>query len=229
MKAAVLFSGGKDSCLALHHAREQGIEVSCLIHLLSDDKESYMFHTPNAELTTLQAQAIGIPLIRKTTAGKKEEELADLRDAIKEAQQKYDIDAIISGAVMSTYQASRIQRICHELGLWSLNPLWQMNQVALINAIINAGFTVHIVGIFAYPLEQEWLGRIIDTSTITEFAALGDTIGFNPAGEGGEYETFVSDGPCFKSRITFDIKNANVTYDNHAGTLTITDGQVVQK
>ena len=73
MKLGVLFSGGKDSTLALHKTAEKE-QVTCLITLRSKNPESYMFHTPNISLTELQAQALGAPLITKETYGKKEEE-----------------------------------------------------------------------------------------------------------------------------------------------------------
>ena len=84
MRLGVLFSGGKDSTLALHIAQEKE-QVVCLITLLSLNKESYMFHTPNIDVTALQAEALGLPRVAKTTAGEKEKELADLEDAIAEA------------------------------------------------------------------------------------------------------------------------------------------------
>ena len=69
MKLGVLFSGGKDSTLALHKAAEKE-EVTCLITLRSRNPESYMFHTPNIDLTALQAEALGLPLVTKGTEGK---------------------------------------------------------------------------------------------------------------------------------------------------------------
>lgn len=77
MRLGVLFSGGKDSTLALHKAGEKE-EVVCLITIFSQNKESFMFHTANIDITALQAEALGLPLVQKVTAGKPEEELEDL-------------------------------------------------------------------------------------------------------------------------------------------------------
>ena len=103
MRLGVLFSGGKDSTLALHLAADK-VEVACLITVVSKNKESYMFHTPNIDITALQAEALGLPLVSVVTEGKKEEELVDLEKAIAEAQNKYQIDGIVTGAVESVYQ-----------------------------------------------------------------------------------------------------------------------------
>jgi diphthine-ammonia ligase len=68
MKLGVLFSGGKDSTLALHKAAEKE-QITCLITLQSKNPESYMFHTPNIDLAGFQAEALGLPLVAEVTAG----------------------------------------------------------------------------------------------------------------------------------------------------------------
>lgn len=156
MKLGVLFSGGKDSTLALHRAQEKE-EVECLITLRSKNLESYMFHTPNIDLSALQAEALGIPMVTKVTEGKKEEELVDLQEAIAEAQRTFHIEGIVTGAVESVYQAQRVQRICNRLDLWCFNPLWKHNQKALLEELVEKRFSVIISGIFAYPLDESWL------------------------------------------------------------------------
>ena len=100
MKLGVLFSGGKDSTLALHKAAEKD-EVACLITLVSENKESFMFHTPNIDVTALQAEAFGLPLVQKATAGKPEAELKDLEEAIAQAVKAYKIAGVVSGATGS--------------------------------------------------------------------------------------------------------------------------------
>jgi diphthine-ammonia ligase len=200
MKLGVLFSGGKDSTLALHKAQEKE-EVACLITLRSKNPESYMFHTPNIDITTLQAEALGLPLIAKTTEGKKEEELADLEEAIAEAIREFHIEGVVTGAVESAYQAERVQRICNRLGIWCLNPLWKRNQKALLEELVEKRFRVVISGVFAYPLDERWLGKEIDAEIIKRLVALQREYGISPSGEGGEIETTVLDAPLFKKKI----------------------------
>jgi len=200
MRLGVLFSGGKDSTLALHMAAKHE-EVTCLITLVSKNPESYMFHTPNIDLTKLQAEALSLPLISRVTEGKKEEELKDLEQAITEAITQHDIEGVVTGAVESVYQASRIQRICHLLDVWCFNPLWKKNQRLLLEEIVQKGFNVTISGIFAYPLDESWLGKTLDKDMIEKLVALGKEFGLSPSGEGGEIETSVLDAPLFKRRI----------------------------
>lgn len=200
MRLGVLFSGGKDSTFALHIAAEKE-EVTCLITVVSKNKESYMFHTPNIDMTALQAEALGLPLVSVMSEGKKEEELADLENAIVEAKSRFHIDGIITGAVESVYQASRVQLICNRLDIWCFNPLWKYDQKALLEAIVKRQFEIMISGIFAYPLDEKWLGKKIDSQVIARLVELQCQYGISPSGEGGEIETTVLDAPMFRKKI----------------------------
>src|SRR5665647_3664 len=200
MRLGVLFSGGKDSTFALHLAAEKE-EIACLITVVSKNKESYMFHTPNIDVTTLQAQALGLPLVSVVTEGKKEEELADLEAAIVEAKEKFQIEGVVTGALESVYQASRIQRICNHLDVWSFNPLWKHDQQRLLKTLVAKNFCVVISGVFAYLLDEKWLGLHLDSLVIARLVDLQRKYGISPSGEGGEIETTVLDAPMFKQKI----------------------------
>jgi diphthine-ammonia ligase len=198
MKLGVLFSGGKDSTYAAYLAKKAGNELSCLIVIESENKESFMFHTPSINQTKKQAEVIGIPLLVVRTKGEKEKELVDLENAIVKARDEYRIEGIVTGAVASVYQASRIQKMCDKLKLKCINPLWQKDQIGLLNELIENKFEVIITGVFAYPLTKEWLGRKMDKRFIEDIKKLEEKYKINPAGEGGETESFVLNCPLFK-------------------------------
>ncbi|MEA2055489.1 MAG: diphthine--ammonia ligase, partial [Candidatus Thermoplasmatota archaeon] len=195
MNVGILFSGGKDSAYAAYLAKEHGHNISCFITLISQNPSSYMFHTPNIEQVEKQANAASIPLIVQHTKGEKEKELIDLKIAIEKAAEKYEIQGIITGAVESAYQASRVQKICNELGLDCFNPLWQKDQFELLDDLIRDKFDVIITGVFAYPLDKSWLGRKIDNNFLKDIKELNEKYMISPAGEGGEIETFVLNCP----------------------------------
>jgi len=201
MKIGVLFSGGKDSTYAVLLAKKEGYEVSCLISLISENKESYMFHTSSIKETEVQARAIGVPLVVWNTPGEKEKELEGLEEALKLAVKEYGIEGVVTGAIGSVYQASRVQKICNKLGLECFNPLWQKNQVELLEDLVKEGFEVIVVGVFAYPLGKDFLGKRIDKKFIEEMKGLKEKYKINVAGEGGEFETFVLNCPLFKSGL----------------------------
>ena len=200
MKLAVLFSGGKDSCYAAYLASIDN-EIACLITIQSENLESYMFHTPSISKVEEQAKVMNLPLIIQKTKGKKEEELKDLEKAIKEAIKKYKIGGIVTGAVESVYQSTRIQKICDKLDIECFNPLWQLDQKQLIYELYENKFEVIITGVFAYPLDKSWLGRKIDKKFFNEIKELEEKYKINPAGEGGEFETFVLNCPLFKKPL----------------------------
>jgi ABC transporter with metal-binding/Fe-S-binding domain ATP-binding protein len=226
MQLGVLFSGGKDSTLALHMASEKDI-VACLITVVSKNKESYMFHTPNVDITSLQAEALELPLISVTTEGQKEEELVDLERAISEAKSKYNIEGIVTGAVESVYQTSRVQRICNKLDLRCFNPLWKHDQKALLETLLTKQFSVIISGVFAYPLDEKWLGKQLNPQIITQLVALQSKYGISPSGEGGEIETTVLDAPLFEQRI--EVTESTVKWYGDSGVYIIKQARLVPK
>jgi diphthine-ammonia ligase len=226
MRLGVLFSGGKDSTLALHKAAEKE-EATCLITLISENKESYMFHTPNIEVTALQAAALDLPLIKRVTEGKPEAELKDLEAAIAQAIKDFQIEGVVTGAVESVYQASRIQGICNRLDVWCFNTLWKKNQKALLNEIVAAGFKVIISGVFAYPLDRTWLGKQIDETMIARLVALSKQYSLSPSGEGGEIETTVLDAPLFKKKI--EVLDFEVEAKGNSGVFRIKQARLAEK
>jgi ABC transporter with metal-binding/Fe-S-binding domain ATP-binding protein len=201
MRLGVLFSGGKDSNYAAFFAKKNGYDITCLISMISDNPESYMFHTPSINKVSKQAEAMEIPIIMYLTEGKKERELFDLENAIKVAMNRYKIEGVVSGAVESVYQASRIQTICNKLGIECFNPLWQKEQAELLNELVKNGFEIILVGVSAYPFDKKWLGRKIDEKFITEMKNLNKKYGISLAGEGGEFESFVINSPMFKKEL----------------------------
>jgi ABC transporter with metal-binding/Fe-S-binding domain ATP-binding protein len=226
MKLGVLFSGGKDSTLALHMAAQKE-QVTCLVTLLSRNPESYMFHTPNIDLTALQAQALNLPLVAEPTEGKKEDELQDLENAISKAKREFHIEGVVTGAVESVYQASRVQRICHRLGIWCFNPLWKKNQKALLEELLEKRFRVVLSGIFAYPLDEKWLGKQLDAEMISRLMMLQKEYGISPSGEGGEIETTVLDAPLFSKRL--EIVDYEVQARGNSGVFRIKQARLVPK
>lgn len=200
-KAAILFSGGKDSVYATYLAKNEGYSVECLVCIESSNKHSYMFHTPSITKTKKQSEVLGIPLIIKKTKGEKENELFDLKKAILKAKKEYGIEVVVTGAIKSVYQSSRIQNICSELNLECFNPLWQKNEEEYLKELIKNNFKVILVGVFAYPFNENWLLREIDEKFLLEISELNKKFGINIAGEGGEFESFVLNCPLYAREL----------------------------
>ena len=207
MRAAVLFSGGKDSTYA-YFKEKNNYEVVCLITLFPKSSDSYMFHFPNIKLVKYQAKELNLPLLTKTTKAEKEKELKDLEIILKEAIKKYKISALISGALASEYQKSRIGDLCKRLNIKSVAPLWKINPEDYLKQLIKEKFEVIITGIAADGLNESFLGRKLDNKLIEDFKKLKIHMG----AEGGEYETFVLNCPLFKNKLK--IKNQKKIMEN---------------
>jgi len=216
VRLGVLFSGGKDSCYAMHVMHKQNYGIECLISIKSENKDSFMFHTPNIDLVKYQSKALEIPLVMVKTKGIEDDELKDLKLALKTAKNKYKIQGIVTGALFSIYQRDRIEKICDSLGLKVFSPLWHKSQLQELKEIVKEDFEVIIISIAADGFDKSWLGRKIDNQTINELEKLNKKFGINVAFEGGEAETFVLNAPMFKRRL--EIKDAQtIMHDKYSG------------
>lgn len=201
MRVCVLFSGGKDSTFALWCAIHQAHDVACLLTMIPERQDSWMFHHPAVEWTGLQANALGLPLVTAKTSGVKEEELTALRQSLSRLVTKLGIECVVTGSIASEYQKSRIDHICDGLGIRAIAPLWRMSPKRLLREQIEMGFEFILTACMAKGFSQSWLGRLIDIEALNELEKMSVRHGINLAFEGGEAETFVTDAPIFSRRI----------------------------
>ncbi len=221
LRLGTLFSGGKDSTFATYLATVFGWEVACLITLKSKNPNSFMFHTPNIDITSYQAEAMQLPLLTQETSGEKEDELGDLYTALKRAKQEYNINGIIVGALASDYQHERVNRVCEELQLKTFAPLWHKNQAQLLKEMIDLGFEISISSIAADGLGEKWLGRKLDMHAYNDLLTLHHRIGLHPAGEGGEYESIVLYCPFLFQKKLQITKAEKIMESEYVGTYQI--------
>ena len=223
MRLAALVTGGKDSVLALYRAQKMGHTVEVLATMIPKREDSYMFHFPNIHLTELLSRAVDIPLAKAETAGIEEKEVEDLKRLLA----SLDVEGVVSGAVFSSYQKQRIEKICDELGLKSVTPLWHQDPLDLMNELIDLKFKVIIVGVYAYGFDKSWLGKEINSATLEKLVELHKKYQISLVGEGGEYESLVLDAPFFKKRI--EIVEAETSYENGSGVLVVKEAKLVDK
>ena len=200
MNVAVLFSGGKDSTMALYYALKEKEDVKYLLSMKSVNEESYMFHVPNIHITDLLAEALDIPIVSAETQGVKEEELQDLKREFQNLK-SLGVEAIYTGALYSIYQKSRIEKLGEEVGLQIISPYWHVDELEYMRQIVSLGFEIIISSVAAWGLDESWLGRVIDDEAINELVKINEKYQVNIAFEGGEAETLAIDGPIFKKRL----------------------------
>ena len=223
LRLAALFSGGKDSTYAAHLAQDMGHEVLYLVTMLPARDDSWMFHTVNISLAPLVAKAIGIESVVVDTSGEKEEELQDLKPAIA----KLNVEGLVTGAIASSYQRSRVDAICSELEIEHVAPLWGRESSDLVHEMIAGGMYIIVSAVAAMGLDENWLGRTIDMDALEELKSLSERYGVDVCGEGGEMETLVLDAPWFTSRL--EIVSAKPEWDGVRGSLHVEEARLIKK
>lgn len=225
MNIAALFSGGKDSVMAVWDSMRKGHNVKFLITMISENPESYMFHYPNVEFTSQQSESMGIPHIFRNTKGEKEKELEDLKAAVSRVGE--DVDCLAAGGLASNYQRNRIRAIADSFGMKVLAPFWDIDSREYWDLILSSGFRVMVTGVSCEGLGKEWLGRIIDRESLKELQKLADRHRFHLAFEGGEAETFVLDGPVFRKRL--EVVKGEKAWDRDSGMYLIRKVKLIDK
>jgi len=223
LRLAALFSGGKDSTYAAHLAREMGHDVSYLVTMLPARDDSWMFHTVNIGLAPLVAQAMGIESVVVETSGEKEAELQDLKPAIA----GLNVDGLVTGAIASSYQRSRVDGICSELEIEHVAPLWGRESSELVNEMIANGMSIIVTAVAAMGLDENWLGRTLDENTLKELTSLSERYGVDVCGEGGEMETLVLDAPWFESRL--ELLRTRSEWDGVRGSYIVEEIRLLKK
>lgn len=190
-----LSSGGKDSNAAIYRALRRKNSIKNLLNVKTVNKESYMFDSKDATILENQSEKLGVPLIVEKSPGEKEEELEELKSGLQKSIDLHDVEGVVCGAIASTYQRDRVEKVCDELGLKVFTPLWRENQSNYLRWLIREGFEVKITSVAARGLDDEWVNKVLDKDSIEELIALSKKYGFNAAGEGGEFETVVTGFP----------------------------------
>tara|TARA_Y100000310_G_scaffold143531_1_gene142891 strand:+ start:106 stop:771 length:666 start_codon:yes stop_codon:yes gene_type:complete len=199
MKLAVLFSGGKDSCLALHLAQLGGHEIKYLLNIVSENFDSFMFHKPHLNLLKKQAEELGIELIQVKSAGEEEKELKDLEKLIEKV--KREVEGVVVGGIASSYQGKRVKKICNKFDLKFIAPLWDFSPEQVWKELLDNKFEVVMTKIACDGLSKNWLGEIIDEEKFQELKKLSEKFKFRLDFEDGGAETSVLFMPGFKKKI----------------------------
>ena len=205
VRVAVLSSGGKDSTYAHWWAILQGWDVISLIRCKIRTGDSMTFQVPATDIVEKQSLASETNYIEFVLSGEENSEMEELASLISENMRKGKIleklDGLVSGALRSDYQKSRIECMCEELGIHSFSPLWHNNPANHISSLIDDGFKILITSVSSNGLDKSWIGKIINKSNYVELKKLADKYRFNVDGEGGEFETSILNAPHYSSEL----------------------------
>lgn len=194
-----------------------------LIEGTKDELDSFMYQTVGHGLLPFYPTALNVPLYRYPITGSSVDQSLSYRFSVLGVSSCGDSDetedlvpllrhilerhptakAISTGAILSTYQRTRIESVCERLGLTSLSYLWQRKQEEILEEMDIVGLDARIVKVAAVGLDAEkWIWRnVVDVRNRRLLEGLQRKWGVHVAGEGGEYETIVVDGPGWRGRI----------------------------
>jgi len=198
MKVISLWSGGKDSCFACYKAKQQGYQIVSVVNFTSSDGRDSVSHGLSADIIQRQASLIDIPLLQKSMPRKGYTDA--FKVLVEGLKAKEGMEGIIFGDIYLQEHRDWIDKVCDELKVKAILPIWTNDTEKLVKEIIDSGFKSIVVSARKDILGEEWLGREINGEFVKDLKALGN---FDLCGEKGEFHTFVYDGPLFKEKVKF--------------------------
>jgi len=191
------WSGGKDSCLALHRACMAGAKPACLLTMIGEDGLRSRSHGLRKDVIEAQAAAMGIPLLIRCATWTGYE--VAFVEALHEIRKK-GIKSGVFGDIDFPPHLEWEEKVCAKADIIPYLPLWGGARPALLREFITLGYKALIVRINENKLNRKFLGRIIDRDVVAEFQKTG----IDPCGENGEYHTLVVDGPIFSRPLSVE-------------------------
>lgn len=186
-KAAISWSGGKDSYLALHRVSEK-FELVAALTMFTEDGARSRSHGLRPEVVERQAKLLEFPLLVGRASWKSYEE--EFKRVLREVAQG-GCTHVVFGDIFLDDHKLWVERVCGECALDSVEPLWGEDTEKLFREFVDTGATAQIVSAKAALLDNSWLGKRLSVDMLPRFRELG----VDPCGERGEYHTVIVDSP----------------------------------
>jgi len=194
--AAMLWTGGKESSMALYEADQNGYCVRCLVTFAPPEPD-FLAHPLG--FIKMQAQALALPHYVLTISApfekSYESSLCRLRDEM-------GINCVITGDIGEVGgNLNWIRERSGPVGMSVYTPLWGRDRNALLRNLVDRGFKARFSCVNTRWLNEDWIGRDLNESALAELRIIREQTGLDLCGEEGEYHTLVIDGPQFTRGI----------------------------
>ncbi len=192
-KAAVLWTGGKDSALAFQVSLNL-YDIRRLVCFVPADNRQFYAHP--TQLMELQAQKIGLPIEFMPISEPYE---SSYRQQIKKVKDT-GIEVLITGDISTVGgMPNWIDGVA--AGLAEVyKPLWELDREAILDTLIANQFEVVCSLAYKKYFQPTIAGRYLGLELISELKRLP----IDPCGEQGEYHTWVLDAPFFREPVELE-------------------------
>ena len=199
-RAALSFSGGKDSVLALHYVlKESRYKVDYLFVSISRLYQRVSMHGIRKELITRQGMALGIRTRKMYLPENISMEMYQkIMEAEMQLMKERGIHTMIFGDIFLEDLKQYREEQLNSIGMKAVFPLWKMDTVELYKTFVTLGYKAKIVSVNLKKLGKEFLGKELSLELLKEFPK-----GIDVCGENGEFHTFVYDGEIFQHPVSF--------------------------
>ena len=192
-RAAVSWSGGKDSLAAVAAARDT-LDIGWALTMFDERGERSRSHGLRPELVTAQTRRLGV---RQLTACCGWSNYDDAFTASLRTLAAEGITHVVFGDLVYPEHRAWAEARCAEAGVTAVEPLFGIPTGTLFDAFVASGATALMVTVREPWLDDSWLGRPLTADMKDVFASRG----IDPCGERGEYHTAVIDSPLFSRPI----------------------------
>jgi uncharacterized protein (TIGR00290 family) len=168
-----------------------------LVNFVSEEYNRCCFHGITNDLISLQAESLGIPVVQYPVPADMKEYESRFKKAVTKLKQKYNAEGMVFGDIYLDEHKEWVERVCNEIGIIPVEPLWNLPVISIINEFISTGFKSVIVSGKADLFDKTFMGRIIDFDLVNELKSRNICV----CGENGEFHSFVIDGPIFNKKI----------------------------
>jgi diphthine-ammonia ligase len=191
------WTGGKDSCLALHEAEKLGCKIKCLV-TFAPIQERSLAHP--LDFMAFQAQALDLP---HYVIGVKEPFDRSYENAISSLKEQRGIDTLATGDIgeVAGHDPNWLMDRSRRCGVDVLKPLWHHDRIQLLNRVLSLKIKVVFSCVRRPWFTEEWLGMELSASSVRRLGEMSKRTGLDICGENGEYHTMALDGPQFKKTI----------------------------
>jgi len=193
-RAAVSWSGGKDSCAALERSRD-AFEIVAAVTMVDLEGTRSRSHGIRIELLQAQVAALGLGHVTRRCDWDSYEQ--EFEHGLRELH-AHGVTHVIYGDIIYPEHRAWAERLSERAGLIAVEPLFGIPTTEVARSFVRSGARATLVAVNASRLDATWLGTQLSDDAIDRLIALG----VDPCGEEGEYHTFVTDSPSFARPVT---------------------------